>query len=599
MRVPIVRRGDGERSGKAVQAASVSASVAHVTARFTARLTARPIARAQALGDCVFLVAVAAISLVPYVDRLGFYQDDYPLLGNMEASGGSILDRYHAVRPALGQRSLAALMFAVLDWVFGPNALGWHVVNGILIVAVAVLLYLILRELRLPRLVAVSLPLVYSTLPHYATERFWPDVIGVNLGNACYLLSLYAALRAVRSSRLPLIAWLVLAAISFTVMVFTYEIFVPLVVVSLVLVWFAAPEAAGRHVARRSALPPSAVLLGTVIATTGMRAAGVAEHGQNGYEFGFQNGFAHHLAYLVSGAIKLNLGTYLLALPYVLWWIMRHEFDVTNAAVAAVTGLLSFVYVLRVGRAHGAPKSSGIWRALLVAGLVTFVLGYSVFLTTESILFRSAGLDNRTNVAAAFGIAAMMIGGAGWLTGRMSVRGGTIAFAVIAACAVASGVLVIETLGSFWARAAEQQDKIVTSLMQTAGTLPASSTVILDGSCPEIGPAVVFASEWDFRGALQLAYDDPLLKADVAYENLEATPRGLLVEVRPLDTVLRRTYPYARNLFVFDYSRRQLHNVPDRSSAVRYVAHFRPAFHCPPLRGFAWGFDPSRRFSLP
>jgi hypothetical protein len=566
-------------------------------ARFREHAATRTITRAHALIDCVFLAAVTAISLVPRIGLLGFYYDDYPLLAKMEASGGSVLDRYHAVRPALGERSFAALLFAVLDWVFGPNALGWHVVNGLLIVAVAVLLYLILRELRSPRVVAVSLPLVYSTLPHYATERFWPDVIGVNLGNACYLLSLYAALRALRSRSVPLAGWLLLVATSFTVMVFTYEIFAPLVVVSLVLVAIAAATGRTRVSARRAALLPSAVLLATAIATAGARAAGVAENGQNGYELGFQNGFAHHLEYLVSGAVKVNFGTYFVALPYVLWWILRNEFDVTNVAVALATGLISFAYVLRLGRAQPANRRRS-WRPLLILGAVTFVLGYAIFFATESILFRSAGLDNRTNVAAAYGVAAMLVGGAGWLADRLRSPHGAAVFAAVAASAVASGALVIETLGSFWTRAAQQQDAIVASVVHDVGGFPASSTVILDGSCPEIGPAVVFGSQWDFPGALQLAYGDPSLSGDVAYQRMRAGRRALIVESTPLDKIITHTYPYRRNLFVYDYSRRKLYDMSNRKSALRYVTRSRPSFHCPPLRSFAWGFDISKRFSL-
>jgi hypothetical protein len=64
------------------------------------------------------------------------------------------------------------LTFAALDRLFGLNPLGYHIVNAFLLVAVAWLFYLVLRELRLPRLLCVALPLVYSTLPHYATNRF-------------------------------------------------------------------------------------------------------------------------------------------------------------------------------------------------------------------------------------------------------------------------------------------------------------------------------------------------------------------------------------------------------------------------------------------
>ncbi len=557
------------------------------------------ISRAHAIVDCVFLSAVMVISLAPYVGRLGFYADDYSLLDRMAASHDqSIQGLYHAVRPALGQRPLAALLFAGLYRLFGAHALGYHVLTACLLVAVAVILYLVLRELRLPRLVAVALPLVYSMLPHYASERFWPDLVGVNLSNAVYLLSLYAGLRAVRASLPWLGAWLALAVLGIVVIMFTYELFAPMFALNVALTWWAARRALGES-RRHAVLLTTGTVVAAVIATGVAKAVGVVEHGQNGYQVGFQNGPLHHVAFLVVGAIKLNVGTYFLAFPYVLWWIVRHQFSATNAAVAGAIGSLAFVYLWRVGRCErDSFEMSGVWRALIGVGLMAFVLGYAIFLTTEYVLFRSAGIDNRVNVGAALGVAGVIIGGIGWAAGRLVPRRSLVAFSAAIACAVASGVFVIDTLGSFWTSAAQRQHAIATGLMREAGAVPPSTTFILDGSCPEVGPAVVFYNQWDLRGALQVAYRDPSLVADVASEAMRARPRGLSIRMTFLHQVVWRTYPYGRHLLVYDATSGRLYPMFDRSQATNYLALSRPSFRCAPLRSFAWGFNPLRRWSL-
>src|SRR5215208_7702833 len=90
--------------------------------------------------DCAFLAIVVAASLMLYVGHLGFYYDDYSVLERMRVSDdGSLLGLYDSVRPATGQRPLQALTFATLYWFFGTDALGYHIWNASLLVAIAAL----------------------------------------------------------------------------------------------------------------------------------------------------------------------------------------------------------------------------------------------------------------------------------------------------------------------------------------------------------------------------------------------------------------------------------------------------------------------------
>jgi hypothetical protein len=568
-------------------------------AAFARAKTGQRIAVASAGLDCAFLAAVVGISTLPYVRGLGFYYDDYSVLAQLNAAHDqSLVGLYHAVRPLNGQRPLQSLTFAALDRLFGLNPLGYHIVNAFLLVAVAWLLYLVLRELRLPRLLCVALPLVYSTLPHYATNRFWLDAFQITLSGALYLLSFYAGLRALRARPAALAGWLMLAVAAMAASLFAYEVFFPLFALQIGVLWWAARRSPRQVSFARwitiGGLAAAIVVVGVVKATL------VAERGQNGYQVGFQDGLAHHLAYLVSGSIKLNVGSYFLAVPYVLWWIMRHRLTGANAGVAGAAGLLAFGYVWWIGRRdREALMGARHWRGCVRVGLIAFVLGYAIFLTNRQVLFRSAGIDNRVNAAAALGVAAILVGAIGWIAARLTERRGIALFSTSIGCIVATGVLIIATLGSFWTSAATEQHAIVSSLQRTAPSLPPSSTVVLDGVCPEIGPAVVFADQWDLRGALALAYHDPSIAADAATEGLRAGSRRLELEMTFLGGQSTRTHAYGPHLFIYDFPRRTLHVLRDRSDAARYVASERPSFNCLPQRSFAWGFDPSRRVSLP
>jgi hypothetical protein len=562
-------------------------------------MSARRIAVASAGLDCAFLAAVIGISTLPYIRGLGFYYDDYSVLAQLNAAHDhSLSGLYHAVRPLNGQRPLQSLTFAALYRVFGLDPLGYHVVNAFLLVAVAWLLYLVLRELRLPRLLCVALPLVYSILPHYATNRFWLDAFQITVSNAFYLLSLYAGLRALRARRATLIGWLALAVAGVAGSLFAYEVVYPLFALELALLWWAARRSVRDVPAAQwitiGGLAVAIVAVGVVKATL------VAERGQNGYQVGFGDGLAHHLAYLVSGSIKLNVGTYLIAVPYVLWWIVRHRLTAANLGVAGATGLLAFAYVWWIARGdREALTGNRHWRNSVRVGLVAFVLGYAIFLTNRQVLFRSAGIDNRVNAAAALGVAAVLVGAIGWVAAQLTERQRKAVFSASVGCIVATGVLIISTLGSFWTSAAKKQHSIVSGIQRTMPSLQPASTVLLDGVCPEIGPAVVFADQWDLRGALALAYHDPSLAADPATEALRAGSRQLELEMTFLDDRFTRTYAYGPHLFVYDFPRRTLRVLRDRTAAASYVSSERPSFKCPPQRSFAWGFDPSNRLSLP
>jgi hypothetical protein len=264
--------------------------------------------------------------------------------------------------------------------------------------------------------------------------------------------------------------------------------------------------------------------------------------------------------------------------------------------VAAGIGVLAFFYLWPLARGERSRATSGIWRTLVGGGLVALVLGYSTFLAASTFLFRSAGIDNRINAAAALGVATAVVGGIGWVAERLSPDRGDVVFAGGIALVVAAGALVIQTLGTFWTQAADRQHTVMAAILADA-PIPAGGTFILDGACPEVGPTPVFADDADLVAALKIKLGELApARADVASDGLRPAHRRLDLTLRYADHSDTRTYLLNKGLIVYDYSGRRIVPLATEAQARRYTAH-RQTPSCPPLRSFAWGFDPGGRWS--
>ncbi len=120
---------------------------------------------------------------------------------------------------------------------FGVDALGYHLANSAVFVGAVLLFYLALRELRLPRLVVLTVPLVYGLLPHYSTDRFWVAAFQANLSMALYFASLYADLRALRTVCARRWSWKLLGLTCLLGSAFAYEVTMPLFLLNAAAIW--------------------------------------------------------------------------------------------------------------------------------------------------------------------------------------------------------------------------------------------------------------------------------------------------------------------------------------------------------------------------
>jgi hypothetical protein len=546
--------------------------------------------------DAVFIVVVAALPALFYTHRLGFYLDDHLLLGVMSTSQDQsvrgLFDALTAADPKAQLRPVVYLLIAAEFRLFGANPLPYHLVLAALVPVTALALYAVLLRLRLPRHVAVATPVLFASAPHYSSAKLWPIVFSPALTLTLALISVYAGLRAVTANRSRMWLWLAAACAAMVTSIFMYEITLPLFAVVALFHWFQAWREAGRW--RYTAGVLTGLLAGVLV----LKVAAAARVGrETSYGIGYDDGFLHHMGYVVSGAIKVNFGTYGIGLPYVVAWTVANRLTLAAVVAASVVGAAVFAYFARgpAMRVDELPSRRGRpgWLHLAAAGVATVVVGYALFLTGANVFFTSAGIDNRVNIIAAVGMVLVALALIQRGLQLFSPCRRSTAFAAAVAVLAAVGTFITTTIGGYWQEAAGRQRDVLSGLRAALPQDPTGITVILDGTCPEVGPGIVFTSHYDLGGALQTIYREPSLEGVVITPAVTLQRHGIVLTTYVYDVIEPRFYRYADTLVVYDARRRRLHRLPDEVTARAYFAS-RPTLSCPPLRSFAWGLRTSR-----
>lgn len=544
--------------------------------RFTGIITCQNrglIHAAIALRDCAFLSVVLITSLVLYIRGLGFYSDDWAFLSTLLHSDANSLGELFRVLYAnedIHQRPLQALHLAWMYRLFSLNPLGYHLVNSAILVIAVLLFYLALRELRLPRLVVLTVPLVYGLLPHYSTDRFWVAAYQANLSMALYFASLYADLRALRTTPRRW-SWKLLGLACLLGSALAYEVAIPLFLLNAAVVWL---HARGSHMldgsdwrARASVAAIIGSNLAMLLLALGYKAATTVRAG------GIATSYAAHLLYVIKQAALVDYLSLGIALPHVAGKVLRHHADPMMLVVGAGLGAAVLAYLYRAADQSGdGTDNAGVWLMVLALSPLVYFLGYAVFVTTSQFGFHKTGISNRIAIAAAIGVAMTFAGAAGlagallpsaWL--RRSVFSSAIA--LLCLC----GFLIINANAKFWITAYAEQRRVLADIRANITSLPGGSTLILDGICPYIGSGIVFESNWDLAGALQITYHDPTLRADVVTAKLKVGEDGLTTSM--YDTP--RHYPYGDDLLLYDSRRKALHRLVDAEITRRYFAAYK------------------------
>jgi hypothetical protein len=299
--------------------------------------------------------------------------------------------------------------------------------------------------------------------------------------------------------------------------------------------------------------------------------------------------YVSHIIGLAAGAIRVNFITYGVGLPYIIWWILRHDQHWSMLVMAGCLGLVVLFYLSRIKMPlESQLASKAFWLMFIGLGLVVFGLGYAIFLLNADVWFTSTSLGNRIAVAAAIGVAIVLVGGAGWVSTllrqeRQRKRVFCLLITVLCVC----GFLINNTLASFWRTAYSRQQEIIRDMRQYTPALSPGSTLILDGACLEYGGAYIFTGGRDIAGIVKMAYDDPSLHATAIVQNPKIEEQGISI------LTYRREifYPYSEKLLVYNADQKRTYPLIDAGATRRYFqqSNFNPDRDCPP--GFAWGWN--------
>jgi hypothetical protein len=541
--------------------------------------------------DAVFIGVAVFLSLVWYAPHLGFYSDDWAFLGMYATAADQTVRGFHDASYSAqhAMRPVQLWLCAILYGIFGMNPAGYHWVNAVLIVLNPLLVYAIAHQLRLSRMIAAAVALTYGVLPNYSTDRYWYVAFAITLSMSACLLSVYADLKAIATRTPAVVLWKLVAAAALMISVLAYEVSLPFLLAAspVLIVWRLFQS--GTSVTRARMIRAAALIAINVVLLGGLAAYKV----RTTVRLGAEQGMAAQVGAIVRQAIRTDLprGEYGLnvrnavAVHFVEYGIQlipnalrlaRNARSEVRVLTLLVT-LATLAYFLFAFRDERWPSTPG-WAVLAVSGAGVFALGYAIFLTNYNVQFTTTGIANRSAIAATLGAAMCLIGISGLIAASVTARWArTAIFAAAVAGISGSGVLIVNVVAEDWMRAYAAERNVLSNIRERFSSLPPKSTLLLDGVCPYIGPAIVFEADWDLTGALQVYYGNRTVSANVV------TPRMTADDAAIVATIYGQParYPYSSSLFAYHAGTGVVQPLADAATARAWLSRSLASSSCP------------------
>jgi len=416
----------------------------------------------------------------------GYVLDDWFLRANAHFDGA-----WSVAGPHAGQRPAAVPLWALTLGAWGGRPVPSVLLLGAAGAVFAVCLALLLRRV-VPEPVAVAVAAVWVVLPTHTSLESWVTCVNLAWSQAAFAAGLLVAWRAGRR-------WwhLALAAACFSFGVLAYEANVVVAALAvLVLPWLRK----GR---------PDWPLVAVCGAASAASMAWVAAHWFEGKQA------ADRLA-PVQDVFVANTA-----------WGFVAPGD--TAKVLGVVALAALAFAVgRLGLPSFRP-ATGRPEWLMVAGTAVMAAGTVPF---AFYVYEPLGAGDRVNGLSAVGGALFLVGLAG-MVGR-AARPAAVLLA--AAGLVAAGVTRAERM-QLWHLAGRDADAIVRAAV---AAVPDPDGTLVFGPEPIARRKVLaFLERTSITGAVQLAYDDRRMQADMARdeESFRAVPPHLRIDIRPVSAL--------------------------------------------------------------
>ena len=523
--------------------------------------------RNSKLADCLFLAAIVFLTAAPYVAHLGFYSDDWSTLETFRTCPSqTMLGLFGCVQE--NYRFVQTFQSAAFYRFLGRDPVGYHVVNSIVFACLILLVYAVLCELSQPRVISLAVPLVYSLLPHYSTDRFWIANLDANLCLVLYLVGVFSLSRACPPGGWrPL--WAALSAIALALSTLVYEVAIPLFVLVPFFIW-----------RRMKPRQQKYLLLATILLSMGAVAFKLLTQTRYRFQGRFLSHPAMVLRHFVAQLLDFNYGYYGFGLPLVAWHAATIYPRVAGLGSATLIGALVFSYLFHVLRRPSTEwPSRPTWAMLAIAGVFVFVLGYSPFIAQVTLDMTTTGSANRVAIAAALGTAMSLAAIIGLVTGFVPFSGWrTGLFCACISVLCVSGLLILNVVSSYWMEAYGLQQDIIARVAKEFPALPDNTTLILDGVCPYFGPGIVFEGDWDTEGMLRTLYRNETIHGDVVTTRPDVRADGLHTFFYAYES----RYPYNDSLIIYNFQKSSKTRLLDFQTARLYFSGWGSG--CPPGR---------------
>ena len=549
--------------------------------------------RSGAGRDLLFLALATVLAAGHATLDLGFYEDDWAFLADLEGTVERTFGGYWRALAPHDQtvRPVQFLLLSGLYRLFGLAPLPYHVAQLAIVLTAVGLLYLLLRRLGVAPAGASAAALLWGILPHHSTARVWVAAAQIPLSAAAFFAHALALLRAADSGGGRRAAWLAAAFAAALVSLLSYEIFLPLLLAMPLLVHWRFRSEAGRGAAGaggRAVESPGGPIEGTgapILARrrpfVGGAALWLPSWGAAALGLALKAAFSERVG---SATVVQRVGrgarTYWRILPEHLYELgvrlpITYVDALRDVGLAAQAGpilaaMLTFFYLRK--RPLGTPPVGAV--GLMGAAAATYFLGYAMAFLTGGVGTATLGPANRTAVASSIAVA-LLLTGAAWGLARRAPRPSLIYAGVIGTAVFAFGG-IDAAVNAGWGEAARRQEVLLGDLRVALAGESRARTVLIGGVCPYVGPAAVMVSDWGATGAVRLALGRPEIRADVVSPTTRVATDVVVTELMGSEN----RYPFT-GLYGFDAVAGTARALPDSAAAARFVEAASGASRCP------------------